>query len=138
MGSCQYTSVRNNTGNKGTRKGLEQHKIMKRSGTWSILTLIALLLPSAPSQTLAGEDSWYLFARDDGCVSLQLLVSAENLKRAPVSPEDFAGMMRARGEQVSIGLPEGFPSGLLGKAVQVKYGSNAVLFVTEEICRTAR
>lgn len=123
---------------KGHGKGLDSIKLMKRSGTWSILTLIALGLSSATSQTLAGEDSWYLFARDDGCIALQLLVSAENLKRAPVSPEDFAGMMRARGEQVSIGLPEGFPSELLGKAVQVKYGGNAVLFLTEEICRTAR
>ncbi len=105
----------------------------------SLLTVsVVLLLLASAGNALAGEESWRLFARDDGCVSLQLLVRAENLQRAPVSPEDFAGMMRARGEKVSIGLPEGFPSELLGKAVQVKYGDDAVLFVTEEVCRRAR
>jgi hypothetical protein len=111
---------------------------MIRSEKWLLPVSMVLLLLVSATHVLAGEKSWRLFARDDGCVSLQLLVRAENLQRAPVSPEDFAGMMRARGEKVSVGLPEGFPAELIGEAVQVKYGDDAVLFVTEEICRTAR
>ncbi|MBP1753339.1 MAG: hypothetical protein H6Q57_2175 [Geobacteraceae bacterium] len=95
--------------------------------------LLAFLvaLPASAQQT-----NWYVLAHDDGCVDLKLLVKAEKLSRAPVSPEDFAQMMRERGESVEVGLPAGFPPELAGKVVQVKVGKwKAPLFVKEEVCR---
>ena len=84
----------------------------------------------------AQQPAWHLFAHDDGCVDLNLLVKAEKLPRAPVSPEDFARMMRERGEQVVVGPPPGFPPELAGKVVQVKVGEwKAPVFVRDEVCR---
>ncbi len=76
-----------------------------------------------------------LLSRESGCVSLQLLVKMERLPRAPTSPEDFAAMMRARDRQVTVGLPDGFPPEMTGKAVMVKYAENrAPVFVRAELC----
>jgi len=95
------------------------------------LLLFLEALPASAQQT-----TWYVLAHDDGCVDLKLLVKAEKLSRAPVSPEDFAQMMRERGESVEVGLPAGFPPELAGKVVQVKVGKwKAPLFVKEEVCR---
>ena len=85
----------------------------------------------------ASQPTWYLLAREAGCVDLQAMVRMAGLSRAPVSPENFAQMLRDRGEQVEVGLPEGFPQELAGKAVQVRYGNGkSPIFVQEEICRT--
>lgn len=82
------------------------------------------------------QAAWSLLAREDGCTDLQLLVRMERLARAPSSPEDFAQMLRARGEQVSIGLPAGFPAELAGQVVQVGYGPDRkLIFVRDEACR---
>lgn len=94
-----------------------------------------LLLTTA---AYAANPEWYLFARDDGCTDTQIIVRREKLPRAPVSPEDFAQMMRDRGESVVVGLPAGFPAELAGKVVEVKYGGRRSLtFVKDEVCRTA-
>lgn len=86
----------------------------------------------------AANPEWHLFARDDGCTDMRIVVRMEKLSRAPVSPEDFAQMMRDRGESVVVGLPAGFPSDLEGKVVEVKYGGRRSLtFVKDEVCRTA-
>lgn len=96
--------------------------------------LLLLLLAALPA--FAQPSTWYLLARDDGCVALQLLVKREKLPRVPSSPEDFALLMRERGERVVVGPPAGFPPELAGKVVQVKVGDRmAPLFVKEEICR---
>lgn len=93
-----------------------------------------MLLAAMPAS--AQQPAWFLLAHDDGCVDLKLLVKAERLSRAPVSPEDFASMMRERGEQVVVGPPPGFPPELAGKVVQVKVGEwKAPVFVTGEVCR---
>lgn len=103
---------------------------------FAMFRLPALLLLLAALPALAQQPAWYLFARDDGCVDLKLLVKAERLARAPVSPDDFARMMRERGEQVVVGPPPGFQPALAGKVVQVKVGEwKAPVFVTEEVCR---
>jgi hypothetical protein len=97
--------------------------------------LLPLLLAAVPAYTQ--EPNWYLLSRDDGCVDLRLLVKAEKLPRAPVSPEDFARMMRERGEQVDVGPLPDSPPEFIGKVVQVRYGNGrALVFVKEEICRT--
>jgi hypothetical protein len=98
-----------------------------------LFLLLALLLALPAS---AQQPTWYLLARDDGCVDLQILVRAEKLSRVPVSPEDFAQMMRERGEQVVVAsLPDATPD-LIGKVVQVKVGNwKTLVFVKEEICR---
>ena len=82
------------------------------------------------------QETWMLLSRESGCVDLQILVRAERLARAPTSPDDFAAMMRARNHQVSVGLPDGFPREMAGKAVMVKYGeSRAPIFVRTELCK---
>jgi hypothetical protein len=47
-------------------------------------------------------------------------------------------MMRARGHTVTMGLPEGFPREMTGKAVMVKYAeSRAPVFLRAELCGRA-
>lgn len=97
----------------------------------SRLLLLALLGTLAP----AAEAAWSLLAREDGCVDLQQLVRRERLARTPSSPEDFAQMLRARGESPSLGLPPGFPAELAGRVVQVSYAGKGPIFVSDEVCR---
>jgi len=101
-----------------------------------MLHLLFFLLLLAALPVYAQQPTWYLLARDDGCIDPQILVRAEKLSRAPVSPEDFARMMRERGEEVEVGpLADSSPE-LIGKVVQVKFGKRkAPVFVKEEICR---
>lgn len=99
--------------------------------------LILLMLLFAPLTVHAGESGWFLISRDDGCVDPGLLVKREKLPRTPASPEEYAQMLRDRGERVTLGLPEGFPPELASKVVQVKSGeSKAPIFVSGEICRS--
>ncbi len=99
------------------------------------LTLLMLLL--TPLLAHAGESAWFLLSREDGCVDLRLLVKREKLPRMPASPEEYAQMLRDRGESVTLGLPEGFPPELASRVVQVKAGeSKAPVFVTGDICRS--
>lgn len=96
-------------------------------------TFLAIL---AVPPVFAQQSSWYVLSREDGCMDLNVLAKGEKLPRAPVSPEDFAKMMRERGETVSVGPPTNFPSELAGKVVQVNVGSSkAPIFVKGEICR---
>lgn len=91
------------------------------------------LIPAAHAQ-----GTWMLASRESGCANLQLLVRMERLERAPASPEEFAAMMRARGHQVTVGLPDGFPTDMAGKAVMVKYAENrAPVFLRAELCGRA-
>jgi len=111
---------------------------MKEAKHMLLLLFIFLLLFALPAS--AQPPTWYLIARHDGGHDLQVLVKMMNLKRAPVSPEDFAQMMRERGEQVVIGPlaepPNDIPPDIVGKIVQVQVGKRvAPIFVTEEICR---
>ena len=99
-------------------------------------SLLTFLLLS--STTYAAQAGWYLFARDDGCIEMQVIVRKEKLSRSPASPEDFAQMMRDRGESVIVSLPTGVSPDLAGKLVQVQFGGGkALLFVKDEMCRTA-
>jgi hypothetical protein len=100
-----------------------------------MLRLSLLLIPFIALPAVAQQPKWYVLSQDDGCIEFQLLVKAEKLSRAPVSPQDFAQMMRERGEQVVIGPPPNLSPELAGKVVQVKVGSwKAPVFVTEEVC----
>ena len=103
----------------------------------SLSTRLCSLLPALLAvPALAQQPSWYVLAHADGCIDLRVLVKAENLSRTPVSPEDFAQMMRQRGELVVVGAPANLPSELAGKVVQVRVGSwKAPVFVKEEVCR---
>jgi hypothetical protein len=99
--------------------------------------LIFLLLLVVAHPVSAQQPAWYLLSRDDGCVDLKILVQAERLSRLPVSPDDFASMMRARGKEVTVGPLAGSPAELIGKVVKVTVGNEkAPVFVTEDICRT--
>jgi hypothetical protein len=85
----------------------------------------------------AAHAQWMLFGREAGCVSMQQLVRMERLDRAPATPEEFADAMRARGHKVTLGLPEGFPADMQGKAVMVRYGeSRAPIFLRMELCKS--
>ena len=85
--------------------------------------------------TVLAQEAWMLLSRESGCASLQMLVRMERLTQAPSSPDDFAAMMRARDHQVIMGLPEGFPPEMKGKAVMVKYADNrAPVFLRAEQC----
>jgi hypothetical protein len=99
--------------------------------------LIFLLLLVVAHPVSAQQPAWYLLSRDDGCVDLKILVKAERLSRLPVSPDDFASMMRKRGEEVTVGPLADSPAEFIGKVVQVTVGNGkAPVFVTEDICRT--
>lgn len=98
----------------------------------SLLTLLLLGTATAAAQA-AG---WYLFARDDGCIDVDAVARREKLPRSPASPEDFANLMRERGETVVVGAPAGVSPELAGKLVQVQYGrGKALLFMKDEVCR---
>lgn len=101
-----------------------------------LLRILPFLLVS--SIVYAEDPTWYLFARDDGCTDMRIVVRMESLSRTPTSPEDFAQMMRDRGENVVVGPSPAFPPHLAGKVVQVQYGpKRALTFVSAEACRTA-
>lgn len=98
-----------------------------------LFTVVAVL--AAP--VLAQQPTWYVLSREDGCIDLKVLARGERLSRAPVSPQDFARMMRERGEAVRIGPPADFPPELAGKVVQVTVGnSKAPVFVRDDVCRS--
>lgn len=98
--------------------------------------LLLFILALAASMASAQQSAWYVLSREDGCMDPKVLVKVEKLSRAPVSPEDFAAMMRERGEAATIGPAPGFPPELTGKVMQVNVGrSKAPIFVKEEICR---
>lgn len=74
--------------------------------------------------------------REDGCVSLQLLVRMMQLPRAPLSPEDFAQMLRERGETAVLGPLENSPPELNGQVVLVRLANGkAPIFARSEVCR---
>jgi len=101
-----------------------------------VFVLLLLVTPLASAQ----QPTWYLLSREEGCVDLKLLVDAERLSRVPVSPEDYAQMMRERSEKVTVGLPPNVPSEFNGKLVQVTVGSEegGPVFVKDEVCRKLR
>lgn len=97
-------------------------------GCW--LAAVMLILPASPALA-----QWMLLSREQGCVSTQMLVRMERLEQAPATPDEFAQAMRARGHKVTVGLPEGFPASMTGKAVMVRYSdSRAPIFVLNEVC----
>lgn len=99
--------------------------------------IFPLLLFVAAVPAFAQQPAWYLLSRDDGCVDLKILAKAEGLPRAPVSPEDFAMLMRVRGQEVTVAPLPDLPAELTGKVVQVTVGpERAPVFVLEEVCRS--
>jgi hypothetical protein len=103
---------------------------MTRIHSLLALALLVTLAPAAQAQ-----QRWMLLSRESGCESLQGLVRMERLPHGPSSPDEFAAMMRARNHSVSVGLPDGFPREMTGKAVMVKYAENrAPNFVRSELC----
>ncbi len=102
-----------------------------------MVRLFFCILFFMPLPASARHPGWHMLGREVGCTDLQMLVRMEKLSRVPVSPEDFAQMMRERGEQVEVGPLEDSPAELIGKVIQVKLGNGkAPIFVTEEVCRT--
>jgi len=84
----------------------------------------------------AAEPAWHLFARDDGCVDVQIAARKLKLPRTPASPEDFAQMLRDRGEVAAIAPPAFAPAHLAGKIVEVQFGAGKTLvFIRTEACR---
>lgn len=65
---------------------------------------IILALAFGPAELSLAEPQadWYIMAREEGCLSLSTAVSFENLSRAPISPEDFAQMLRSRGDSATV------------------------------------
>ncbi|MFM9887787.1 MAG: hypothetical protein ACKVQT_32580 [Burkholderiales bacterium] len=99
------------------------------------LTFLLLFAVIIPAPAAHAQQEWMLLSRESGCGSLQMLMKMERLPQAPSSPDEFAAMMRARGHSVTVGLPEGFPNEMTGKAVMVKYAENrAPVFLRAELC----
>ncbi len=120
---------------KGIAKAVKP--LNERRGCLRMFLPLFLLPVVLASPASAQQPTWYLLSRDNGCADLQMLVRMEKLSRQPVSPEDFAQMMRERGEQVAVGPPADLPPELSGKVIQVAFGrGKAPIFVREEICRT--
>lgn len=117
------------TGRRVQERNRVQAPALIRMAT-CVVASMAVPMPAALAQ-----DAWMLLSRESGCVSLQLLVKMERLPHAPSSPEEFAAMMRARNHPVTVGLPDGFPREMAGKAVMVKYAENRMpIFVRAELC----
>lgn len=111
-------------------RNMRSHNRLPRLRTGLLLALFLVAMPAS-----AQQPTWYLLPREQGCADLKILIRMERLPRAPVSPEDFARMMRERGEQVVVGPLPDTPREYIGKIVQVKYGNGrSPVFVTEEIC----
>jgi hypothetical protein len=100
---------------------------------------IVLAAALAEATAAGAAENWFLLTREDGCIGLELLARHERLARVPRDPQDFAAMMRERGHRVSVGLPDGFPMDLAGRAVMVRYREDrAPVFVREDLCRGTR
>lgn len=98
-----------------------------------VFLLTVLVAQPAPAR----QPTWYVLAREDGCIDLKVLVKPERLPRTPDSPEDFARMKRERGEAAVLGQPRDLPPGLAGKVVQIDLGGGkAPVFVRREVCRS--
>ena len=108
-----------------------------RIGWWSGAGLaLAGLVTVCEATDDGGGAPWFLMERHGGCVDVGILARRERLARVPVSPEDFAQMMRARGHQVVVGPLPGSPPDLVGKAVLVDVRDNLKpVFVRAELCR---
>ena len=101
---------------------------------WTMLA--ALAQPPMPAAGGASTVVWFVLSREDGCVPLGVLVRGDRLPRVPVSPDDYAELMRARGHQVTVGPAPGFPPELIGKVVMVTIRSDrAPIFVQSDVCR---
>ncbi len=97
------------------------------------LWLIALTVLPAMAQ----QPDWYVFAHDDGCLELSVLNKRDRLSHTPISPEDYAQMMRAQGKRVIVeDDTDTFPSEFSGKIVNVQLdNTKAVLFVKSDLCK---
>ena len=103
--------------------------------TFFALLAVLMTLPAS-----AQQPTWYLMSREEGCVDPKELVELGVVERAPVSPEDYAQMLRSRGKKVTLELPSGFPSEFGGKVVQIKVSGEdgGVAFATDDACRRMR
>ena len=107
----------------------------KRSRCRYVLFLHLCLAAALPAY--AQQPQWHLLSREEGCFDLEVLVRMERLPRAPVSPEDFAQMMRERGHNVSVGSLPDTPPEMAGSVVEVKIDdARAPVFVREHVCRS--
>ena len=80
--------------------------------------------------------TWWVLSREEGCVPPDVLMHGDRLPRVPVSPDDYAAMLRARGQQPSLGLPPGFLPDMAGKVVMVQVRPDrAPVFVRDDVCR---
>lgn len=95
---------------------------------------LSLMLAALPS--FAQQSTWYVLAHDDGCVELAVFARHLRLPRTPVSPDDFAAMMRERGGPATVAAVPGMPAELASGVVQVQLaGTEAPVFATDEVCR---
>lgn len=99
----------------------------------------ALQLVGDPATPVpAASAPWFVLSRSEGCVELSAVARGDRLSRVPISPDDYADMMRARGHQATLGRPPGFPLELAGKVVMVKIrDDHAPVFVHEDVCKQA-
>ena len=83
---------------------------------------------------LAEAGTWFVLTRSYGCTDVKHLAATEKLPRVPASPTEYADMMRARGHNVTLGLPTGASPALAEKAVMVTVNKDRRVFLQEELC----
>jgi len=100
----------------------------------------ALLVILVVAPAFAQRPTWYVLSREKGCVDPKVLLEYEQLPRAPASPDQYAQMMRDRGNKVTVGFPPDMPPEYHAKIVQVKVGNDdgGPVFADEEVCRRFR
>jgi hypothetical protein len=118
-----------------------RHQAIRRvpvaASVWMMLGAWVPLLCS--STALAAESAWFLFARDDGCVGLELAARRFHLPRTPTSPEDFAQMMQDRGHTVTLAPSPWFPKVSPGAAVDARFcPAKSLTFLSAEACPAPR
>lgn len=132
LGLCAGTSCGHQQKSTHQRRSRRFNPFNAMMRSFFTLLIILVSLPSSAQQA-----TWYLLSREDGCIDLTNLVEVYKLPRAPTSPEDYAQMMRERGKNVSLELPDEIPSDFNGKIVQVKVDDEegGPAFATDEVCR---
>ena len=84
---------------------------------------------------VAEAGTWFVLTRSYGCTDVKHLAATEKLPRVPASPTEYADMMRARGHNVTVGLPTGASPNLADKAVMVTVNKERRVFLQEELCQ---
>lgn len=98
----------------------------------NMFLLLAVVAPVAQGQ------QWQVLSREDGCLPIAVLFRRDKPAdgRTPRTPQEYAELMRSRGNQPRLAPVDGLPPEMREKVIQVRVREGLEpVFVREEICR---